>query len=1264
MFLEGDPILTSASITEEDVVNYLEKLKNADTKPCQKEITALLQNQNVLRYFKFHVEQYCELHKLIITKIEDSHDYITFLKDDGTLHRLIRERDDFFNIFLEMLVPTLIDTCCKFSENEKVFMASSEVIQKCVFSSKEFICYFTDFFEKKKCTEKHIQCKALLKYCASLCSNLESAGVGFKLFFYSFSKSSKNFNNIYKMLVILLEICGFDLKTEFNFNKLKYQVQEPSLNNALYILNELLDTVTKLKVDLESKINDITFSDFIKKLVKSVITLSQHPNICCYQILLKVAEINPLIIESLVNEILVYVMLSDNTSCRKEYEQLMIKIFEVFSKLHRTQNLISKMIPTLQTAIKERKLNELPYSFRGTVDVQLKTDILYSADDILPEVILEYFTSCIISLASWQTINLLKTMTFHLKKAVEQLPEVQEENIYVEILSSLTCWLLLSVRVAEHTVAENTVVKFAEGLEELKTILGQFGAKLLQREHNHVLMRAFLNISYYWAEVYMTLEYYSVNNQIKMTKTLDNNFSAFNLTYIHPYLSNKEWCHISERINNFGEKPCKKIMQKLLIQKLRAFLIFGDGNNDVVAPIIRTLSTSFDAESVDIFSDRFVVNTVLDKMPTSNIISLAEILVKDLVEGNTKVLDEPHINDSQLITQGILCVIFTKINKLLKQKRKHDDTSVRKALCSKAMSLLPTDMFLCGRIEEVLGSVSEILVSESHHQNIDLKMQEEKLELYLELLTKIPLIFCSESTQKLTVLLLMALHKDSQNCENIKLKCEQLIISIVQHNRFTLLDLFESSVLVKTLVDSFDSSEDLFFQIVQNVFKSDTAITKFEPGVSYIKDNLRQDKCLRFAVTLFNVLSKIRKVKMSPQSKEVCLKYKSDICHKMLKLVLKNSPEDRLIEVFGLVLKTFLAKDEDDTLSKLKTRLPEYVEYSFNNMSNINSKACLLLFTTILHNKTILGDFSDTFILRIWDALKTIAIQNDSLEEYSQLVTLITTLIANEHFSNIFGNLMKVTERSIESGDDKEFCKHLKTWSCILSTNVNPAKTNILREQLEFLLEKLILLLKSRLYKDDLFEEVIQFKISIIQANHVPLTASLIDFLLSSVSILLMKDSHDFIHNFSSSITLLENLLKYRNPLIMDRLPPYLLQYRLLLKELCLRGSSHVTLQPTEAQKLTDCAHKLEKLTKNLVECTKDMSRIAMYLIADILGQYELDTMDPNVKKHLNNCIYSLIALCDQHAVQYLMRVLSNPCTEFFKIIYANYKKYRFTGKI
>lgn len=284
----------------------------------------------------------------------------------------------------------------------------------------------TELFEKNKPQEKHSLCKALFKFLASLYTKKEICLIGFKLIFNSFTHTFKNFTAVYKMFLILIEISGFDIKNVFHFSKVKYQFQEPTITNSLNIINELLDVISKIKVDLECKINDIAFNNFIKNLLMSVIALTKVPNTSCYQIFSKVIDINPLIIESIINETLTYIMLSDNSQCKKEYEELLIKIFEVFSKLHRIQNLISKMIPTLKSGVEDRKLNESVYIFKGELDLLPDQESLYSIDNIFPKSVLNYFTNCIINLASWQVINLFKTLLFHLNKAVEDMSDRKE----------------------------------------------------------------------------------------------------------------------------------------------------------------------------------------------------------------------------------------------------------------------------------------------------------------------------------------------------------------------------------------------------------------------------------------------------------------------------------------------------------------------------------------------------------------------------------------------------------------------------------------------------------------------------------------------------------------------------------------------------------------------------------------------------------------------------------------------------------------------
>lgn len=73
-------------------------------------------------------------------------------------------------------------------------------------------------------------------------------------------------------------------------------------------------------------------------------------------------------------------------------------------------------------------------------------------------------------------------------------------------------------------------------------------------------MFSFLNLCYNWGENAILLNYYIPNNQtlIEGYNKIDN--TANNLTYLHSYLSTDQWSLVSQRIKNFGEQPCKRIL--------------------------------------------------------------------------------------------------------------------------------------------------------------------------------------------------------------------------------------------------------------------------------------------------------------------------------------------------------------------------------------------------------------------------------------------------------------------------------------------------------------------------------------------------------------------------------------------------------------------------------------------------------------------------------------------------------------------------------
>lgn len=119
---------------------------------------------------------------------------------------------------------------------------------------------------------------------------------------------------------------------------------------------------------------------------------------------------------------------------------------------------------------------------------------------------------------------------------------------------------------------------------------------------------------------------------------------------------------------------------------------------------------------------------------------------------------------------------------------------------------------------------------------------------------------------------------------------------------------------------------------------------------------------------------------------------------------------------------------------------------------------------------------------------------------------------------------------------------------------------------------------------------------------------------LINCCLLMTKSTLQFSDAFMHCVAILDNLLRDKKSMIMNRLPSYLQQYRLLFTELCNKSDTKLNLHVTDIATFALCSHKLERLSRNLILCTKDMSRIAPYLICDILNVFQKINIYPEVK--------------------------------------------------
>lgn len=288
----------------------------------------------------------------------------------------------------------------------------------------------SQFFEGKKEGTQPVP-KLFFKYLLQIYkTEKESSPIYFKLLFHAFSTAYEiNVELIYQFVILAIQIIGFNLNEIlifFKITKLIIPEADLSLNQSQEILLAVLEVLTDIKTDLKCTIKEVCFSDFLKNLLIEVLQFNS-PSVTSYKIIIKILAIEPLLVQSLTEETIRYAMLADNTGYCKEYNDLIISIFDTYLRLHRIESLVSKMVEALSSGLHVQNTPIKPlYVFRGKIDItenEIKPD--YEVGKILTKEILECFSKCICHLASWQVINVFKTLLHFLNQVLENIDNTE-----------------------------------------------------------------------------------------------------------------------------------------------------------------------------------------------------------------------------------------------------------------------------------------------------------------------------------------------------------------------------------------------------------------------------------------------------------------------------------------------------------------------------------------------------------------------------------------------------------------------------------------------------------------------------------------------------------------------------------------------------------------------------------------------------------------------------------------------------------------------
>lgn len=86
----------------------------------------------------------------------------------------------------------------------------------------------------------------------------------------------------------------------------------------------------------------------------------------------------------------------------------------------------------------------------------------------------------------------------------------------------------------------------------------------------------------------------------------------------------------------------------------------------------------------------------------------------------------------------------------------------------------------------------------------------------------------------------------------------------------------------------------------------------------------------------------------------------------------------------------------------------------FEALNAGNIKGSILLFSTILNNKTKLGNKEDDFIMKVWNSCKIVEIPEKDTENYSKLIVLIFEHISGQLFNDVTKELLNLTVSIIQ----------------------------------------------------------------------------------------------------------------------------------------------------------------------------------------------------------------------------------------------------------
>jgi hypothetical protein len=404
----------------------------------------VLEDINFQQYFKQHLKQFFDYISVILSVVisEENVDFcLRILQTICAFNKQVFEKEVFSVLFIQKALQLAIKifvcipsqrvtdsttSCVKF----EIFKCVQQVLFPKTRFRETSLALLSLFDGKSGCRSATLE--TLLESLSSAVVNNhpDSTVHLFSVVLQAFVSSYKGDSvSVHRMFIAMCYLVGFkpevklssagECKILLKHKKFKKSFPECHIQKILEInetsmkvVRNLLGVLSDANVGLHNDSDEVPFQEWLQALISALFSCtSKHSvSVVLLEVICAFIHLQPLIIEPNIREILEHVMLAKKQTeeIRVAYVTFFCDVLKMFVKLSRLQKFVAKLL-SLGTTLSSREVEELP-----------------TLPDVLPTQLCTEFQIAVALLPSGQTVELLKSLLFHLNQDCVAMLEKQQ----------------------------------------------------------------------------------------------------------------------------------------------------------------------------------------------------------------------------------------------------------------------------------------------------------------------------------------------------------------------------------------------------------------------------------------------------------------------------------------------------------------------------------------------------------------------------------------------------------------------------------------------------------------------------------------------------------------------------------------------------------------------------------------------------------------------------------------------------------------------